>query len=107
MTYSEKAQYHHCRQEDTKKFKCPRKKKGCMKTIPMSHTPEGKNGQFPLKRAKKDVKAIIGTLKKTNKPAIQSVLIPKKKNEKVNWIQNPNKDKKGEKKIDEFCLMYS
>lgn len=102
MPKSDKAKYHHCRQEDPKKFN-----KKNMKTVPLSHTPEGKSGKIPLKRDGKDLKAVVGRLIDSNKWQTQSILIPKKKGEKVNWIPNPRKDKKGEPIVDDYCMIYS
>lgn len=68
MPYSKKAKYRHHRQRKPELFD-----ETSFKTVPISHT------KYRGKKYKKPgVKAVVGKLKKTGKPKIQSILEPKK-----------------------------
>lgn len=79
IPFGKKAGFLHKRQKNPKLFQ-----KSTFKTVPLSHA--GYSGEKYKKWNERDsgAKAIVGTLKKSNKRGIQSILIPKNKKALVN-----------------------
>lgn len=72
MPYSKKSCFYHKRQKQPDLFI-----KDTFKTVPLSHTNYRGEKYKTWKKSGSGAKAVVGKLKKNNKWAIQSILIPK------------------------------